>query len=1745
MKKPAQLQQQVLLSAANNHQSTHTSATEASAARLILVLRALYPNIKTSMLLDSSCTTVEKDSQKAEQVALMNYIWRKKVELMAGICQLNASSISDTSSIKSTALVVDYICNSTNYIEKDKRLILDRLTTFANTFPGSRWDENIEKWCSNRAFHPIQKQLVVEASLAETLNLVTCALQDNLRFISSNDQSDENYKDRLNLFCGMLLNQQVQVEKKKHDICSGGMQHEMLFHLNYTFLVDDKVDETSKPIEFITDNNSFILKEMKQFVHYVIDNIANKDQQKKLLHDTTLYEISSDETPSNQTSKSPIRLYLEQRQGGFELWKNECVERVIASGHQHWLDISRDDISTILGQLDYIEFSDLLITKKLLSCELSSTERYIEIFHPLIHSRNKALQSLQIVLKEQHSFDLNEQQDFHYVEYVYDLLINNLAVNYFGSCEVNAEIISCCDRVIQFYENTSDRQNACKMVHAEFDNIVDFVKQQKGKIQYDFITNFFQMYQNKKALPSELLSFNKDIKISNDELTTWYRNNIRREEDNQSLNLTSYQINRILLYALITQPSHWTEGLLFSIQLILKWVSTVSEQDSFSEKALKNSYPKAFLISIHFISIIAEKALDKIEKSTIEFISPDEIQSLLSGGLYFPIFRSIFVENIPVLISDALKTSIANHDIDIQIEILVTSLKQGVEDFINNIFIRALLPLLACEKKQCIGFNFLITHIFTLPVPVKFTKPYRRIVNDFANYVIQEKINIPNFISKLGYRGGNRGLCFLFEKAQDYYNQIIIAEFISQLFDRIPIECWLNPSNAIPQTTPIQRLLDLRYKHPTNTLFINLENRLIEAIQNDKTLTIDEHRFDFRYFIEIAKHGQFNSDEADKKLFLFKFFKELLHAQLSIDYFSDKKTVFEWIASTYSGRKMLRRMMTMQLSVDGCYQYHFGQVMISPDLLDKKVNSISIKSYLTDSHVSDNDMNEHDQHDYRFNLVIRKVSDPQAFLNALMQDIINGNNTRVAQKLSQLKKTAPPIFHELLKNQLTNQVMSYSGWTIQPGTTTIFQAALKCGNTSVVHHLPGAAEIISTYFDESEALKQERQRQLHSLFKIEMTEMGLTCGNLGNAFNFSDIVAAIERATIQDIEDVIKNADIIRGAWSFKQSEQARVKNNHELSLVESLNRFRERFKEYVTKFEFIFLLGDLIRLISLIEKSLVQLKSIDNQSRGPAKASLLGQAAEAKDPGGKTRSVGGEMKSQYPINSHDEAELKISLFNMQVVGLILRFMAPDEIDIIASEFVDIVFTNLRSPLQNRYRNNQYYFPEDALACTGLGFDTYIHLLEFKKSSKAGQLNTNFPILLSSLERLYQLKLAQYQKYYTMSRPEVEAHQSVLECNKHSIQVSNLLLYTQSKQYPVLKSSAPGIGKHHKLGHIDLSRFLFFPSPKFVFTSLSSISKEAGKNVMWCKWEKQYNQQPPPAVLSLLSNNRTTLHIDGIAYPRDQIYIKKVICPESYGPFNGDLEVLPNLAHPNIVACIDYLKNAENQHVITEYIDGEMVQSILHSHSNQRLSEEEILLIFTQICLAIDYLHEQNILHRNIKPSNIMLSRQGLVKLIGFSCSKKYQKNVIDEPVDDSICGTPLYLGPEIMSRQPYGAEFDIWSLGVTLFELVTGNVPFMGENLRGLAEKVTTQSHPPIDDRTKTPELLCLVDRLLCKKVKERPTVRQILAEPLLQIYVNKLIQKYNVPELLNNITDKHHQDMLIEQNARILNRSPAKMKL
>ena len=162
--------------------------------------------------------------------------------------------------------------------------------------------------------------------------------------------------------------------------------------------------------------------------------------------------------------------------------------------------------------------------------------------------------------------------------------------------------------------------------------------------------------------------------------------------------------------------------------------------------------------------------------------------------------------------------------------------------------------------------------------------------------------------------------------------------------------------------------------------------------------------------------------------------------------------------------------------------------------------------------------------------------------------------------------------------------------------------------------------------------------------------------------------------------------------------------------------------------------------------------------------------------------------------------------------------------------------------------------------------------------------------------------------------------------------------------------------------------------------------------------------------------------------------------------FLREVEIMYKIHHPNIVKLFGHFEDNENCYLLMEYVDKGELFSYIPENGKSKITTREVASIIRDVISAVYYIHHMNppIMHRDIKPENILITSNMKAKLSDFG----YSAYINPGDIRNSICGTPVYLAPEMIKMTGHDEKVDIWSIGVLLFELLTGDQAWAGENV-------------------------------------------------------------------------------------------------
>ena len=208
--------------------------------------------------------------------------------------------------------------------------------------------------------------------------------------------------------------------------------------------------------------------------------------------------------------------------------------------------------------------------------------------------------------------------------------------------------------------------------------------------------------------------------------------------------------------------------------------------------------------------------------------------------------------------------------------------------------------------------------------------------------------------------------------------------------------------------------------------------------------------------------------------------------------------------------------------------------------------------------------------------------------------------------------------------------------------------------------------------------------------------------------------------------------------------------------------------------------------------------------------------------------------------------------------------------------------------------------------------------------------------------------------------------------------------------------------------------------------------------------------------------------------------------PEYLERFRSEARAVAKLSHPNIVTVIDRGLADGRQFIVFEYVEGEnLKEHVLHEG---RLPVRRALELALAIADGLSFAHERGLVHRDVKPQNVLLNGEGEVKVTDFGIARSLH---VEHGVTQTgtVLGTGEYLAPEQASGKPVSAATDVYSLGVVLWELLAGDVPFVGENFVAVALRHVNELPPDVRERRPdvSPRLAAAVDRALAKDPARR----------------------------------------------------------
>ncbi|CAD8087441.1 unnamed protein product [Paramecium primaurelia] len=237
------------------------------------------------------------------------------------------------------------------------------------------------------------------------------------------------------------------------------------------------------------------------------------------------------------------------------------------------------------------------------------------------------------------------------------------------------------------------------------------------------------------------------------------------------------------------------------------------------------------------------------------------------------------------------------------------------------------------------------------------------------------------------------------------------------------------------------------------------------------------------------------------------------------------------------------------------------------------------------------------------------------------------------------------------------------------------------------------------------------------------------------------------------------------------------------------------------------------------------------------------------------------------------------------------------------------------------------------------------------------------------------------------------------------------------------------------------------------------------------------------------------------SYHAAKIISKKSLSQTDISNLRNEINIQSKLTHPNIVAMVEAFEDNEYLYMLLEYCNGGCL--FTNIQLSGPLREDKALQYFVKIVKAVQYLHSKNVLHRDIKLSNLLLTSEDQIKLADFTWSTSLYGGY----VSPQICGTLEYMPPEVIGNKVQNEKLDIWSLGIVLYEMLHNDFPKIGQLFFKFG----------ISDECKL-----LVKQMLENDPNRRPTTAEILISPWVRRFHRYKELSINIIKSSNNLQDQ-----------------------
>uniref|UniRef100_A0A8C2Z352 non-specific serine/threonine protein kinase n=1 Tax=Cyclopterus lumpus TaxID=8103 RepID=A0A8C2Z352_CYCLU len=235
-----------------------------------------------------------------------------------------------------------------------------------------------------------------------------------------------------------------------------------------------------------------------------------------------------------------------------------------------------------------------------------------------------------------------------------------------------------------------------------------------------------------------------------------------------------------------------------------------------------------------------------------------------------------------------------------------------------------------------------------------------------------------------------------------------------------------------------------------------------------------------------------------------------------------------------------------------------------------------------------------------------------------------------------------------------------------------------------------------------------------------------------------------------------------------------------------------------------------------------------------------------------------------------------------------------------------------------------------------------------------------------------------------------------------------------------------------------------------------------------------------------------------------------------------EAQLLSRLRHPNIVTYRESWEGDDCQlYIVMGFCEGGDLYHRLKLQKGELLPERQVVEWFVQIAMALQYLHERNILHRDLKTQNIFLTKTNIIKVGDLGIARVLENQ---NDMASTLIGTPYYMSPELFSNKPYNHKSDVWALGCCVYEMSTLKHAFNAKDMNSLVYRIVEGKLPQMPSRYDL-QLGELIQSMLCKRPEDRPDVKLILRQPYIKRQIALFLEATKEASYdVSSTKDQHH---------------------